>query len=50
MTLSIFIYLKDRLMGLDDADDVFAMLSATNQKKEEYDWENIILYSHSIAL
>ena len=37
-------------MELGDSGDVMIMLSATNDKKGQYDWEDIIQFSKNIEL
>jgi len=44
------IYHKDNLLELYDSGDVLILFSATNDKKGEYDWEDIIKYGKSITL
>jgi len=48
--LAIMIYHKDNLLELYDSGDVLILFSATNDKKGEYDWEDIIKYGKSITL
>ena len=48
--LAIFIYHKDAIMSLYEPGDILALLSPTNDRKEDYDWEDIIIYANSITL
>lgn len=50
VVLSIFLYHKPTLMRLQDHGDVLALLSATNDKRTSYDWEDIILFANSLTL
>lgn len=38
------------MLALYDAGEILSLLSATNEKKGSYDWEDIIEYSKSIVL
>jgi hypothetical protein len=48
--LAIFIYHKETLIGLEEPGDILALLSPTNDCKQDYDWEDIIIYANSITL
>lgn len=48
--LAIFIYHKEALISLDEPGDILALLSPTNDCKQDYDWEDIIIYANSITL
>lgn len=37
-------------MEMDDPGDILALLSPTNDLRNEYDWEDIIIYANSITL
>lgn len=43
--LSILLYHKEPLKEMDEAGDVLVFLSATNDKKEDKDWPEIIRYA-----
>lgn len=37
-------------MSLEEPGDILALLSPTNDCKQDYDWEDIIIYANSINL
>lgn len=46
--LAIFLYHKETLKEMDEGGDILVFLSATNEKKEDKNWEDIVEYAQEL--